>query len=347
MLVVILMIALAAVTLTAISLKKCYTNIPTLELKRRARAGDKFADVLFQAATYGPSLQILLWIIIGFASTGFFVMASRTVPAWAALIISLTLIWFGFAWLPKSSSGVITKTLAKYVSPSLAWSLQHLYPILGRLADMFIRRGGISVHSGIYQKDDLLNLLKHQKNQPDNRISSEEIRITSGALTFGDKLVHQVMTPRRVVIAVAATDTIGPHLMDELHASGHSRFPVYQDKPDNFVGILYARDLLGHSGGGQIRGLMKKRVLYVHELQNLNQVLQAFLKTKHHLFLVVNSFEEVVGIISIEDILEQILGKPILDEFDKYDDLRAVAALSARQEHQNQVPEVVDSKPTK
>lgn len=347
MLIDILMIALAAVTLSAIMLKKCYTNIPTLELKRRARAGDKFADVLFKAATYGPSLQILLWFIIGLSSTTFFVIASRSVPAWAAAIVSLALIWFGFAWLPKSSSGPITKTLAKYLSSPLAWVLQHFYPILSRLADMFIKHGGITVHTGIYQKDDLLNLLNHQKNQSDNRISSDEIRIAKGALTFGDKLVHEVMTPRRIIKAVAATDTIGPHLMDELHASGHSRFPVYQGKADNFIGIFYTRDILNHSSGGQVRELMKKRVLYVHELQNLNQVLQAFLKTKHHLFLVVNSFEEVVGLISIEDILEQILGKPILDEFDKYDDLREVAALSASQEHQNQVPEVVTSKQTK
>jgi len=122
--------------------------------------------------------------------------------------------------------------------------------------------------------------------------------------------------------------------MDELHASGHSRFPVYQDKPDNVIGLLYARDLINAHASGQVRNLMKKRVLYIHEDQTLSQALQAFLKTHHHLFIVVNSFEEKVGVVTLEDIVEQIIGKPVVDEFDKYDDLRAVAAHSAKIEHQ-------------
>jgi CBS domain containing-hemolysin-like protein len=71
----------------------------------------------------------------------------------------------------------------------------------------------------------------------------------------------------------------------------------------------------------------------VHEDFTLYQALQAFLKTKHHLFLVVNSFEELVGILTIEDVLEQMIGKPIVDEFDRYDDLRAVAAAAAHKDH--------------
>jgi CBS domain containing-hemolysin-like protein len=73
----------------------------------------------------------------------------------------------------------------------------------------------------------------------------------------------------------------------------------------------------------------------VHEDFTLYQALQAFLKTKHHLFLVVNSFEELVGILTIEDVLEQMIGKPIVDEFDRYDDLRAVAAAAAKKDHVN------------
>lgn len=132
--------------------------------------------------------------------------------------------------------------------------------------------------------------------------------------------------------------------MDELHATGHSRFPVYQDKADNIIGTLYARDLMKAKEGGQVHSVMKKDVHYVREDQPLGRVLEAFLKTKHHLFVVVNNFEEVVGIITIEDILEQILGKPILDEFDKYQDLRAVAALEAQQDqkkHENGIDKVL------
>ena len=77
---------------------------------------------------------------------------------------------------------------------------------------------------------------------------------------------------------------------------------------------------------------MKKAVYYVNEEKQLDHALQAFLKTKHHLFIVVNGFEEIVGILTIEDVLEEVLGKEIVDEFDQYEDLRAVAALQAKKD---------------
>ncbi|QQS69160.1 CBS domain-containing protein [Candidatus Saccharibacteria bacterium] len=78
---------------------------------------------------------------------------------------------------------------------------------------------------------------------------------------------------------------------------------------------------------------MRRKVTYVHEDFTLYQTLQAFIKTKQHLFIVVNSFEEYVGIITIEDVLERVIGKLIVDEFDRYDDLRAVAAAAAKKDH--------------
>jgi CBS domain containing-hemolysin-like protein len=85
--------------------------------------------------------------------------------------------------------------------------------------------------------------------------------------------------------------------------------------------------------GGRVSTLMRRPVVYVHEDFSLGQVLQAFLKTYNHLFIVVNEFEEFVGIITIEDVIDQIIGRPLADEFDNYTDLRAVAAASAKAEH--------------
>jgi magnesium and cobalt transporter len=121
--------------------------------------------------------------------------------------------------------------------------------------------------------------------------------------------------------------------MGELHASGHSRFPVYEVKKDNIVGVLYLHDLVATKRSGTVSNIMRRKVTYVHEDFTLYQTLQAFIKTKQHLFIVVNSFEEYVGIITIEDVLERVIGKLIVDEFDRYDDLRAVAAAAAHKDH--------------
>ena len=324
---------LAFVAFLAISLLKIYTHVPKIELKRRARAGDDFAQLLYSAAAYGTSTQVLLWIFIGLAGAGFFVLASASLPSWIALLLSLGMLWVGFAWLPNTSTGYVGKAAARYLTPPFTWLLSHLFPALDRIASWFKHHTHISFHTGLYQKEDLVELLKKQKRQADNRISETELQTVEGALTYGNKLVRDVMIPWRIVKSVPTTESIGPHLMDELHASGHSRFPVYQDKPDNLVGMLYARDLISAHAGGQVRDFMKKEVFYVHEDQTLNQALQAFLKTRHHLFIVVNSFEEKVGVVTLEDVMEQILGKLVVDEFDKYDDLRAVAAMKAKAEH--------------
>jgi CBS domain containing-hemolysin-like protein len=82
---------------------------------------------------------------------------------------------------------------------------------------------------------------------------------------------------------------------------------------------------------------MRQEVFYINEQLSLDHALNAFLKTKHHLFIVVNEFEDVVGVLSIEDVLEQIIGQPILDEFDQYDDLRAVAAKHASKKREETV----------
>jgi CBS domain containing-hemolysin-like protein len=196
----------------------------------------------------------------------------------------------------------------------------------------------------LYDRHDLIDLLQRQLVQPDNRIEQTELDIALHALTFGDDTVAQHLTPRRVVKAVNADDSLGPILMDELHKSGHSRFPVYAGKTDNIVGTLYLRDLVHAKAGGTAKEVMKPGVAYVHEEQSLYDALQAILRTHRQLFVVVNSFEEYVGIITIEDILETILGKPIIDEFDQYDDLRAVAARSAKKEHKEHLTQKSEEK---
>ena len=339
MLTLIIAIALALLTLLFVSLQKTYTHVPRPELKRRARAGDDFANMLYRAAGYGFSLQVLLWAFVIIGASGFFVLVSRSFPAWLATFASLVLLWFGFVWLPNTRVTRFGNILAKYVTPTLSRLLDLLHPLLSKIATNARKHHSITLHTGLYQKEDLLELLNRQKTQVDSRITDAELQIAQNALMYGDKLVRDVLTPRRVVKMVSVTDSIGPVLMDELHANGHSRFPAFQDKPDNIIGTLYLRDLMTNKAGGRVRDLMVRDVYYVQEEGTLDHVLEAFLKTKHHLFIVVNNFEEVVGIITIEDVLEQILGKPILGEFDKFDDMRAVASLEAGHVHQKHVDE--------
>lgn len=323
---------LAALTLASISIQKTYSKVPLKELKRRATKGDEVAKALHSAVAYGASLDLLLWGIIGLSAALFFVVLSSSLPSWLAIFGCAALLWVGFAWLPTSNVSAVSEKAAKTLAPAISWLLSHLYPLLNKLGGFIQKHRRFTFHSGLYQKEDLIDLLDNQQKQPDNRMTAYELGIVKSALSFSDMLIRDIMTPKRVVKMVSQDDSIGPLLMDELHKSGFSRFPVTGDKPENIVGTLYIKDLVQAKQGGKVKDHMKKAVFYVNEEKPLQHALQAFLKTKHHLFVVVNSFEEIVGIITIEDVLEQVLGKQIVDEFDKYEDLRAVAALQAKKD---------------
>ncbi len=324
---------LAVLVLLTISLQRTYQAVPLKELKKRARLGDEVAAVLHRAAAYGPSLQAILWTLVLTTSALFMVNIARSASLWVAVLVSAATLWVGFVWLPARKVNRFSLRIAHMLAPVFAWFLNYLHPLLERVM-LFIRRHHpVTVHTGLYDKDDLIDLLQRQQVQADNRISEFELSIALHALTFGELLVRDCMIPRRMVKTLSADDPIGPILMTELHDSGHSRFPVYEGKPDAIVGTLLMRDLVNAKTGGTVRSHMRPDVFYLHEEQNLAEALQAILKTRHHMFIVVNSFEEYVGIISIEDVLERVVGHPIVDEFDQYDDLRAVAAKIAQKEH--------------
>jgi len=325
----------ALLALIAVGLMRTYYKIPAKELKRRARSGDQLAEFLYRPVSYGLSLRVVLWGLILIFTALAFVCFARATAAWLAFFLIAFCLWLGFLWIPSSQLTGVGASLARLLTPPITWLVRVLYPLTDRLVAFVRKHHPLHIHTGLYQKEDMIELLDRQKNQPDSRISDGEIALLQHALSFGDRLVGETMVPRRSVRFVKADETIGPLLMDELHKSGYSRFPVLKtdDEDESIVGTLFMKDLIGARSGGKVAHVLRPDVYYVHEDFSLYEALQAFLKTKHHLFIVVNSFEEIVGIITIEDILEQVIGRQIMDEFDQYENMREVAHRDAGKDH--------------
>lgn len=329
----ILGLVLAAGAIVLLVLWRTYLHVPAKELKRLARSGDDVAVLLYRAAAYGMSMQVLLGGGMVVLAALALIALSNAFGVVLAVLILLVLLVIGSTLVPSSELTRTSLFLARKSAPGVIWVLERTQPLLGRLGRLVRRYRHVQVHTGLYEKSDLVELLERQKDQPDSRITPDEATMMQHAISFGDELISDVLTPKRVMKTVAASDPIGPLLMADLHKSGHSRFPVYDGESDNIVGILYLHDLVGARETGLVADVMSRKLTYVHEDFTLEHALQVFLKTKQHLFLVVNSFEELVGILTIEDVLERMIGKQIVDEFDKYDDLRAVAAAAAAKEH--------------
>jgi len=334
---IILVVVLGIVFLVSILIVKACHALPLIELKRRAKANPKAPDTaIYKMASYTGSLEVVMWTI-GALSFGLLIIQASETGWWLVLALVLLGGWLAIAWHPKRGAGVYWR-VAAILSGPIAKLVSATYPLTSRVDGWLggIRSG--KPHTGAYEKEDLLNILKNQAHQKGNRIPEADLRLAHGALTFGDKTVGSVMTPRRQLKVVSTRDPIGPQLMDELHTSGFSRFPVVEEPTKSallkVVGVLYLRDLIDYPHTGKVGDIMKREVHYINEMQNLRGSLAVFLSTHNHLLVVVNNFEETVGVISLEDVLEQILGQKIVDEFDSYDDLRTVAAIEAKKEHQ-------------
>jgi len=195
-----------------------------------------------------------------------------------------------------------------------------------RLLMRVVGRGYKAQHTGLYELTDLLDVLDLQATQADSRITPEEISLMRHVLQFGDLKVRDVLRPRANVKTIAATDTVGPILLDELHASGQSSFPVKKTaRSKEIVGTLHLGDIGIHSTG-KVGDYLTLGVTYINEGDSLADALHAFYQTRRQLFIVVDAFEEYVGVLTLEDILFELVDKPKINEnIGSYDDPSAVA----------------------
>lgn len=320
---VVLIAGLFLLSCFTILLIRSFEYMSIRELKRQARGGNiKAAKVYAVRGVFGHQLLILLWATVGLSTALMVVVLEDLTLTWVAIVISTSLLVLIHAVSPWLKYPKPSLNLAAFTSPLLSTVLNMLKPVLSLLEKLIGRWIDINPVGRIHSKDELLEILKHSEIA--TKISKDEVLIASCALTFGDENIGSVMTPLGVVKTVKDKDVLTPVMLDELHDSGFSRFPV-KGADDTYIGTLFFKDAVNMQTSHSVKDVMRREVFYVNESASLDQALKAFLKTQHHLFMVVNEYEDVVGVITIEDILERIIGKKIVDEFDQYNDLREVA----------------------
>lgn len=322
---------LALVFLLSILLDKTLRSLPAKELRRRARTQkDKRAAAVYKLAAFNRSAEFFLRLVGVLSAAGLILVAADS-SRWLGLVTAVVAVWLIWRGHSPRSIGGWRLGLAALAAPLFTALVSFLQPFIGRLTDWFKRISPLYPPTGLYEKEDLLEFLKIQARQPDNRILDSDLKTVRSALSLSDKTIGDVMLPKRRIKWVAAGDPIGPTVMDELHKSGQTRLPVVKEvtkavSPE-VVGVLYLKDLLEHlEDKGRIRDIMHPGASYINESQNLLSALDGFLKSGQLLLVVVNNFEEVAGTVILEDILEQIFGDKIGDEFDRYHDIRSVSS---------------------
>jgi magnesium and cobalt transporter len=191
----------------------------------------------------------------------------------------------------------------------------------------FLQKLAEFIHPGPDSTDELIETLAEAE---DNKIIGTESRLMlEGVIRMADMTAGDVMVPatRMDLINIQAS------MDDMLYAvidTAHSRFPVYEGERENIIGILMAKDLLKLQRAPElnIRALLRPAV-FVPETKGLNDLLRDFRGNRNHLAIVIDEFGRVAGLITIEDVLEQIVGE-IEDEFDIAEDEGDIYALADR-----------------
>lgn len=165
-------------------------------------------------------------------------------------------------------------------------------------------------------RSELIDLMRDAEQR--QVLDSEALSIIEGALQVSDMRAGEIMIPRSQVIMVRL-DMKPNEFLPMVIESGHSRFPVFDDGPDDVVGILLAKDLLSLAlEGPSSRFNLKDTLRFatnVPESKRLNILLQEFRANRNHMAIVYDEYGGVAGIVTIEDVLEQIVGE-IEDEYD-------------------------------
>lgn len=315
----------SSVLLTAMSLS--LRSLSTPHIRYWARKGEPTAKALYPLKARGSAVLLTIELLRALAISGTLVLLASRLWGLFAWLLGASVLFLVFIVLSELYLKPVGTRLLAFLSPallSLAQLLKFITLPLGRVFDRFLAEQPTTM-----TRSELTHML-NTTTVTDTDLSSEELRIIKHSLAFGEKTVHDVMTPRSVVTFAREQDVLSPILLDELHKSGHSRFPVLNEAGDQAVGLLYVKDLMDVKAHETVRQLMHKPIHFVNENRELDHVLQAFIRTKQHMFLVVNSFAEITGLITIEDVVEQVLGKPIIDEFDRYDSMREVADAKAK-----------------
>jgi gliding motility-associated protein GldE len=257
-------------------------------------------------------INLLLWA--GFVS-GLEGLEGRSLLTALLLFIPIVLLFLVFGEiLPRIFASRYRYPIALF----MAWPLYILSQLLYPITFLIVRAGSYAEFISFRknQLDDMNELTDALEIPSDEITPEEEKKILKGIVKFGDIEVNEIMRIQMDVVAVDES-TGFRELIRIVTSSGYSRIPVYQDSFDNVTGILYVKDLLPHldkTDEFNWRSLIRS-ALFVPENKPINDLLKEFQHKKIHMAIVVDEYGGTSGIVTLEDIIEEIVGE-ISDEYD-------------------------------
>jgi len=240
----------------------------------------------------------------------------------AFIIISILHIILG-ELVPKAVALVYPETVSTWLTPPLmgfAWVMAGPIAVLYGTANRLLRILGIKPpgESERLHSPEELRLLVEQSTEGGSLLQ-QDARLLEGVFEFSEKTAQEVMTPRTQMAALEADLTVEA-AADQVAITGRSRYPAYTDSLDEIIGVVHAKDILGalRSRPGQAIRTILRPPLFVPGTREVEDVLADMKRLKTHLAIVLDEYGGTAGLVTMEDLLEEIVG-PIYDEHDPQD----------------------------
>lgn len=299
----------------------------TLELLHSLPMGPTGSLSIAYLGSYSATLVCMVILIIDWMGVNWITIIALT----AIIVIAMTMI--------HSLSKILAGIKGEYIALKCASQVRWLFWILNPLL------------AAIYKTSNTIMLINHDPNDltaspkvdlqldsPQDPLDDREVRMIRGIVQLDKTVAREIMVPRVDMVAVEIETPIS-ELAEHMIKGGHSRIPIYKEHLDNVEGVAYARDILTYllrskeSSTLPVQILMRPP-LFIPESKTLEDLLKDFQQLRTHMAIVVDEYGGVSGVVTIEDLLEEIVGE-IEDEFD---------VLETSIEHVNENEFIVDAR---
>ena len=293
-------------------------SLDAQSLRRRAKHGDADAATIYPVRIKGNLLLTTLLLGNVAVNTTLSIFLTNVASGVVAGLMATTLIVLFGEIIPQA----VISRYALWFGARTIWftklALFLAYPIAWPIAKLLDKALGSELPT-TYSHKELMDIISEHEDSEHSMIDEDEERILHGALQFSHRRVKEVMTPADSVVSYDVNQNLNEEMLIEINDHGYSRLPVYKGDESNVVGIMYVKDLIIEKDDVRIKhteSAFDESYLSVQSEAMLDVVLGRMLKKKQHLAIVKNRNKEFVGVISLEDIIEEIIQQEIEDEDD-------------------------------
>ena len=285
------------------------------DLRRKAQHGDKIAARVYRYRKDGHYLIFCILLgNVGVNTAMSILLGNVTNGVIGGIAATILITTFGEI-LPQA---IFSQRGYKFTR-HFFWLLDVIYVLFWPLAkpvSMLLNRWVGRETPTLYTHLELQQIIHEHAVNAASPVDYDESRIAAGALQFSKKTAVDIATPIDQVYSLSLDEEIDAALISQIKRAGHSRIPV-RGESGEFVGLLYLKDLVGQDLPLPLSHVYRDKIHDINASSRLDTVLSRCIQTRHHMFVVVDADDRQTGIVTLEDVIEEIIRQEIEDEFDE------------------------------